>query len=77
LTNIIKNLHVSFETSLETSKFKRLDPDLVKYFGSYRIQIHCTAVPVLESYEEEEYCEQPDFSWLKYGRICTVTGMYY
>jgi hypothetical protein len=43
LTNIIKNLHVSFETSLEISKFKRLDPDPVKYFGSYRIQIHCTA----------------------------------
>jgi hypothetical protein len=43
LTNIIKNLHVSFETSLETSKFKRLDPDPVKYFGSYGIQIHYTA----------------------------------
>jgi hypothetical protein len=29
--------------------------------------------PVLESCEEEEeYCEQPNFSWLKYGRICTV-----
>ncbi len=39
--------------------------------------LHCRPgfFPVLESCEEEEYCEQPDFSWLKYGRICTV--MYY